>query len=421
MNYRIFPPEEMIDATISLPLSKSISNRALILNALTSDAIPLQHVAQCDDTNAMIEALNGDGEKVNVGAAGTAMRFLTAYYASKSGSVVEIDGSERMRQRPIKALVDALVDCGAKIEYLGEEGFPPLRIYGRQLEGGKVSLPASISSQYISALLMVAPLMSSGLTLMLDGEITSRPYILMTISMMREWGVDCDFDQNIITVPNGKYRAVEYDIEADWSAASYWYEISALAAGCISLNGLKSNSIQGDSQLVKYFTRLGVDSQFDDEELSLLPSPEQMSHIELDLSEQPDIAQTIAVTCCMLRIPFRLTGLSTLKIKETDRLEALKKELAKLSFDVEVEHDSQLVWDGGQHPVFEMPCIDTYDDHRMAMAFAPIALYMPGVIINNIEVVAKSYPEYWQHLAQAGFVCIDANEPIPDEFVETEE
>ena len=409
MDYRIFPPEEMIDATITLPLSKSISNRALILNALTINASPLKNVARCDDTDAMIRALDEKGGRVDVGAAGTAMRFLTAYFATKTGRVVEIDGSQRMRQRPIKALVDALRVCGAKIEYLGDDGFPPLRIEGVNLQGGEVSLPASISSQYISALLMIAPLMDNGLKLTLEGEITSRPYILMTLSMMRKWGVDCDFEQNVITVPRGEYQATDYDIEADWSAASYWYEISALSAGCIALKGLNEESIQGDSALAKYFTKIGVDSQFEDEELSLMPSPEQLSRVELDLSEQPDIAQTIAVTCCLLRIPFKLTGLATLKIKETDRLVALQTELAKLSFDVEIVQDSQLIWDGAQHPIFEEPQIDTYKDHRMAMAFAPAALYLPGLVIKDIDVVAKSYPEYWEHLAAAGFECVDAS------------
>ncbi len=414
MNYRIFPPEEMIDAIIALPLSKSISNRVLIINALTYNALPLDAIAQCDDTDAMVEALATDGDKINVGAAGTAMRFLTAYFASKPGRIVTLDGSSRMRQRPIGVLVEALRECGAKIEYIENEGFPPLRVEGHELEGGEVSLPASISSQYISALLMVAPLMKQGLELTLEGEMTSRPYIMMTLSMMRHWGVECDFDGNVIKVPCATYKAVAFDVEADWSAASYWYEISALSAGCIALKGLYEKSSQGDSSLMKYFEELGVDSQFEDGELSLMPSPEQRSHIEFDLSEQPDIAQTIAVTCCMLRIPFRLSGLATLKIKETDRLEALKTELAKLSFDLRVEQDSVLIWDGDQHPVFEMPCIDTYEDHRMAMAFAPAALYLPGLVINNVEVVAKSYPQYWEHLSQAGFTFVDADIPFDE-------
>ena len=232
--------------------------------------------------------------------------------------------------------------------------------------------------------------------------------------MMSRWGVECTFEGNIIRVPHCQYSPIEFDIEADWSAASYWYEISALSAGCIALKGLDEKSLQGDSCLMKYFEKLGVDSQFEDEELTLMPSPEQLSHIELDLSEQPDIAQTIAVTCCMLRIPFRLTGLATLKIKETDRLEALKTELAKLSFDLRIEQDSVLIWEGDQHPVFEQPRIDTYKDHRMAMAFAPAALYIPGLIINDIEVVSKSYPEFWDHLTEAGFECIDASIPYQE-------
>lgn len=414
MDYRIFPPEEMIDVSIDLPLSKSISNRALIINALTPGALPLGNVAKCNDTDTMIAALSSSDDVVNIGAAGTAMRFLTAYFVSIPGRVVTLDGSARMRQRPIKALVEALRDCGAKIDYVENEGFPPLRIEGRSLEGGEISLPASISSQYISALLMIAPLMRQGLKITLEGEVTSRPYILMTLSMMRSWGVECDFSANVITVPHCAYIPTTYEVEADWSAASYWYEIAALSAGCVSLKGLSENSIQGDSRLVEFFTRLGIESEFIDDELTLMPTPEQMSRVELDLSEQPDIAQTIAVTCCLLRIPFVLTGLSTLRIKETDRLAALQTELGKLGFDLEIEQDSRLIWDGGRHPVFELHSIDTYDDHRMAMAMAPAALYVPGIIINDVEVVAKSYPQYWSHLEEAGFVMVDASLPLEE-------
>lgn len=414
MNYRIFPPEDMIDASISLPLSKSISNRALIINALTPNAHLLKRVAKCNDTDVMVEALSSMKEEVNIGAAGTAMRFLTAYFAINEDRKIVLDGSARMRQRPIKALVDALTQCGAKIEYLGEPGYPPLKIEGRAMMGGAVSLPASISSQYISAILMIAPLMQQGLTLTLEGEITSRPYILMTLEMMRRWGVDCEFEGNVITVPHSQYQAIDFDAEADWSAASYWYEISALSAECIALKGLDEKSLQGDSRLVEFFKMLGVETEFDDEGLSLIPSPEQYSQITLDLSEQPDIAQTIAVACCMLRIPFKLTGLATLKIKETDRLVALQTELAKLSFNLRIEQDSQLIWEGERHPILEEPRIDTYEDHRMAMAFAPVALYMPGLVINDIEVVAKSYPEYWDHLQSIGFKCVDADAPCEE-------
>ncbi len=409
MNYRIYPPEEMmLEADIVLPLSKSISNRALILNALTIGALPLNDIAQCDDTDVMVKALSSTDNEINIGAAGTAMRFLTAFYASQPNKIVTLDGSERMRHRPIKALVDALRQCGAEIEYLGEEGFPPLKITGKKLIGGNISLPASISSQYISALLMIAPSMQNGLSLTLEGEIISRPYITMTLSMMRDWGMESDFYGNIITIKSGCYTPTEFSVEADWSAASYWYEIEALSSGDISLKGLKQNSYQGDSQLSKIFERLGIFTHYDNDKVILEPSPDSDARLTIDMSEQPDLAQTVVVTCCMLGIPFHIKGLSTLRIKETDRLEALRKELDKLSFTITIEHDSELIWDGERHPIFEEPAIDTYDDHRMAMAFAPVALYAPGLLINNIEVVSKSYPGFWDDLQQAGFKLIEA-------------
>lgn len=408
MNYRIYPPEELTDVRIELPRSKSISNRALIINALTDGALPLENIAACDDTDVMVKALSSTGDSIDIGAAGTAMRFLTAYYSSLPGRTVTIDGSERMRHRPIRALVDALRDCGADIEYAGEEGYPPLRITGRILKGGDISLPASISSQYISALLMIAPKMEQGLTLTLDGGIISRPYITMTLSMMREWGIDSDFSGNIITIAPGKYSPVRFSVEADWSAASYWYEIAALSSIGISLGGLQQESYQGDSRVAGIFRNFGTVTGFDGGTTILEPSPDMNPRLSVDMSEQPDLAQTVAVTCCMLGIPFRITGLSTLRIKETDRLEALRKELDKLSFTIAVEHDSELIWDGERHPVFEEPAIDTYDDHRMAMSFAPVAIYVPGLIVNNIEVVSKSYPGFWDDLRQAGFNLIEA-------------
>ncbi len=410
MDYRIFPPEEMIDVSIALPLSKSISNRALVINALSGAEKPLERVASCDDTDVLVKALSAkNGGKVDVGAAGTAMRFLTAYFAIQAGMEVTIDGTARMRQRPIGALVDALRDCGASIEYLDQEGFPPLLVKGRKLIGGEARLPASISSQYVSALLMIAPLMTDGLRLTLDGDVISRPYISMTLALMRKWGVEGIFSGNLITVPSGRYSAgISFDAEADWSAASYWYEIAALSAGMVSLEGLDRASLQGDSQVVQLFRRLGVATVFDPAGVVRLePSPEVYSRIDLDMSEQPDLVQTLAVTCCFLRIPFRLRGLSTLKIKETDRLEALRIELGKFGFEVEEEHADTLVWEGARHPIFEIPAIDTYQDHRMAMALAPHALYLPGIVVKDAEVVSKSYPRYWEDLVQAGFKIED--------------
>lgn len=412
MDYRITPPDDLIETTVSLPLSKSMSNRALIINALTPGSSPLDpaSVAACDDTDVMVKALSQPSvSEVNVGAAGTAMRFLTAYFAAVDGCEVTIDGSDRMRRRPIRVLVDALKSCGADISYLAEEGFPPLRIKGRRLHGGEISLPASVSSQYISGLLMVAPTMDGGLTLTLEGDIISRPYLLMTLGMMRRQGVDASMEGNVISVPQGSAYSLPdspIEIERDWSAASYWAEIVALSAGFITLPGLRLESLQGDCRLAQYFEMLGVNTAPSDETpdaLEMSATPEQFSRIDLDLSEQPDIAQTIIVTCAVLGIPFHITGLSTLRIKETDRLSALANELLKFGVVVEIERDSEMIWEGRRMPVRTLPVIETYADHRMAMAFAPAAILLPDLIIRDVEVVTKSYPDFWRHLADAGF------------------
>ncbi len=403
MNYRIYPPDEFNEITISLPSSKSISNRGLILNALTQNPIPIEGIAKCDDTDVMVAALSNTENLINIGAAGTAMRFLTAYFATQEGRSIILEGSERMHQRPIKALVDALRQCGADVEYITNEGFPPLRINGKKLKGGNISLPASISSQYISALLMIAPTMDAGLTLTLEGDIISRPYILMTLSMMKTWGIDSDFSGNTITIKNGNYIPTKFKVEGDWSAASYWYEIAALSSENIAIETLYSNSLQGDCKITELFKELGINSNFEKNQVHLEPSPDFSPRLRIDMSEQPDLAQTVVATCCLLGIPFHITGLSTLRIKETDRLSALQCELQKLSFVLTIENDSELIWDGERCPVYEIPEIETYKDHRMAMAFAPISIFLPGLIIKDIEVVTKSYPQFWEHLQQAGF------------------
>lgn len=422
MDYRIFPPEEMVDATVTLPLSKSIANRALILYALTPGDSPMPPRAECADSDAIVNALAGastGGATVNIGAAGTAMRFLTAYYAATPGCEVVLDGSERMRRRPIGPLVDALRECGAKIEYAGEEGFPPLRITGTQLQGGEVTLPANISSQFISALMMVAPTMTDGLRINLDGEIISLPYIKMTMAMMARRGIEVDRYPQVIDIASGTYvvPAEGTEHERDWSAASYWAEISAISAGFITLPGLKTEgSLQGDSAAIAIFERMGVicrESEDVADAAEFTPSPEVYSRIDLDMTETPDLAQTVAVTAAMLGLPFCLTGLSSLRIKETDRIDALCRELLKYGFIVEAEGNHTLRWDGRRMPMTQLPVIDTYDDHRMAMAFAPTAIFVPGIVIRNIDVVAKSYPRYWDDLRSAGFTLLDASQPIP--------
>jgi 3-phosphoshikimate 1-carboxyvinyltransferase len=389
-----------------------------MLNALTPGAAPLERVADCDDTAAMASALASPASSaVNIGAAGTAMRFLTAYYACLPGRSVTLDGSPRMRRRPIGQLVDALRSLGAGISYLGEEGFPPLHIEGRRLAGGEVTLTSAVSSQYISALLMAGPLMTDGLTLKIEGGIPSMPYVKMTMEMMDRMGAVAVMTADGIKVYPGTYTAPAEEIaEQDWSAASYWYEIAALSSGSVTLPGLSMPSLQGDSAIAWMMERLGVvTSEADGGGVELEPSPEMHSRLELDLSDQPDLAQTLAVTSAMLGVPFRLTGLKSLRIKETDRLEALRRELDKLGVVAEVERDDTLAWEGERHPVWEIPAIDTYDDHRMAMAFAPVALYCPGLVVRDIDVVAKSYPGFWDDLRAAGFTLADASQPLETE------
>lgn len=417
MNYRIIPPEEIADAVIRLPLSKSISNRALLINALAGNKGSIAAVAQCDDTSAMMQALASTDDYINIGAAGTAMRFLTAYFAMQPGREVTLDGTERMRRRPVKILVDALRECGADIEYAGEEGFPPLKIKGRKLTGGDVSLPADVSSQYISALLMVAPYMERGLRLELTGTPVSTPYIAMTLGLMRRWGAAADTDGSVISVAPQTYTPVDFTVEADWSAASYWFELAAFSFGDIKLLGLGRDSLQGDSRVVDYFRNFGIEAEWDDRgALELNPSPDISPRINLDLTEQPDLAQTLTVTCCVLNLPFHITGLSTLKIKETDRLEALCTELRKLSFVIDRPDDSSLAWEGRRAPADASGlAIDTYDDHRMALAFAPVAFFLPGIVIRHAEVVSKSYPEYWDHLRAIGFTLEEvADDNLPE-------
>ena len=401
--------------SIQLPSSKSISNRVLIINALSGNSeLPL-NVSDCDDTNVMIQWLASKPHTVDIGAAGTAMRFSTALLAVSEGEHV-ITGSPRMKQRPVAVLVDALRSIGADISYMENDGFPPLRIQGNPaLKGGEITLRGDVSSQYISALLMIGPYLQNGLKLNLTGDIISRAYIDMTIDLMTEFGADVEWaDDSSIIVKPGRYDKQRYVVEADWSASSYWYEIIALSDECTSvfLPNLSPYSLQGDSAVADIFELLGVNTDFliDEEDNScvrLSKTGNVVKTFEYDFSNQPDLAQTLAVTCCMMDIPFHLTGLSTLRIKETDRLNALKAELAKLGFDIQVLNDSELLWDGKRRKLSDEQlraiAIDTYDDHRMAMAFAPAALKNGAIIINHPEVVSKSYPNFWNDLQSAGF------------------
>ena len=402
-------------ADVKLPASKSISNRALIIYSLAGGSILPQNLSDCDDTSVIVNALRNMPETIDIKAAGTAMRFMTAYLSVMPGTHV-LTGTERMKHRPIGILVDALRRLGADISYVGEEGFPPLRITGQPLLGGELELPGNVSSQYISGLLMVGPVLKHGLTLKLQGDVISRPYIDLTLWMMREFGADAEWTgPDTIEVKAQPYKAREYFIENDWSGASYWYEMVALSQDKeaeVKLSGLMDGSKQGDSSVRYIFSLLGVKTTFKTKEegvpqtVTLTKSRRPVPRLEYDFVNSPDLAQTFVVTCALLGVHFRFTGLRTLKIKETDRISALKTEMRKLGFVIHDEDDSVLYWDGERCEPQEVAAIDTYEDHRMALAFAPVSLLRP-VVINNPQVVTKSYPSFWDHLKAAGFSIIE--------------
>lgn len=405
MNYRIIAPRR-IEGEIDLPASKSISNRVLLLNALCATPGRLSNLAQCDDTDAVLSALaQPDASEVNIGAAGTAMRFLTAYFATREGREVVIDGTERMRQRPIGVLVDALRQLGADIEYVEAEGYPPLKITGTRLHGGALMVSGSVSSQYITAILLIAPVIG-GIALTIEGEIMSRPYIDMTLALMARYGVKAEWRENVIHVPAGEYTALDFTVEADWSAASCWWAMQAIVPQSrITLKGLEPQSLQGDSRIAESMSQMGVTGNWCGRYLDLRSNGGMgcCCSTFADLSDTPDIAQTLVVMLCLMGRPFRITGLRTLRIKETDRLEALRTELRKLGYVVKVEGDDAISWHFETTPAEASPHICTYHDHRMAMAFAPAAIRFPGLIIDDAQVVSKSYPLFWEHLRQAGF------------------
>ena len=434
MQYKILSPGS-VNSSIVLPSSKSISNRALAIGALAGSIASITNLSDCDDTEVMQRWLTERPSTVDVGAAGTSMRFSTALLAVGQGEHV-ITGSERMKNRPIKILVDALRRLGADISYVEKEGYPPLRIVGKGgLSYGSVSLPGNVSSQYISALMMIGPYLKDGLILTLTDKVISRPYIEMTMSLMRQFGAkvywDCSSDEsngtvdeylesnsaddkstesNVIIVEPGRYAVKSFNVESDWSAASYWYEMVALSSegdARVLLPGLYEDSLQGDSKGREVFSLLGVKTEYTKDGVLLSKKTREVDTLEYDFVKMPDLAQTFVVTCCMMGVPFHFTGLESLKIKETDRIVALKNEMAKLGFDLEDRNDSELLWDGRRRALtaeeYDSMAIDTYEDHRMAMAFAPVALVNGSIRINNPHVVSKSYPRYWDNLLAAGF------------------
>lgn len=404
MRYLLSAPSH-IKATIQLPASKSISNRALIIHALSKGNDVLSNLSDCDDTRVMVKALTEGGEVIDILAAGTAMRFLTAYLSSTPGTHI-ITGTERMQQRPIQILVNALRELGASIEYIRNEGFPPLRIEGAPLAGNEITLKGNVSSQYISALLMIGPILKNGLQLRLTGEVVSRPYINLTLQLMKDFGASARWtsDQSISVEPQ-PYRCVPFTVESDWSAASYWYQMAVLSSEAdIELTGLFRHSYQGDSRGAEVFVRLGIETEYTEEGIRLRKNGSCVKRLDEDFVDIPDLAQTFVVTCALLDVPFRFTGLQSLKIKETDRIEALKAEMKKLGYVLHDEDDSILYWNGERIEPQVCPVIKTYEDHRMAMAFAPAAIHYPTIQIDEPQVVSKSYPGYWDDLRKAGFM-----------------
>ncbi|MDO5616140.1 MAG: 3-phosphoshikimate 1-carboxyvinyltransferase [Cruoricaptor ignavus] len=389
--------------TIQICGSKSISNRLLILHQLFQN-IKIENLSDSQDTELLQKALNSDAEVIDIHHAGTAMRFLTSFYAVQPERKVILTGSERMKQRPIKFLVDALRSLGAEIDYLENDGFPPLQISGKKITKNSVEIPADISSQYITSLMLIGAKLEQGLTIELLGKITSRPYLEMTVSILKKAGISIDFTGNIIKIEplilNEKTSNIlHYEVESDWSSASYFYSLSAIGRGNITLKSFSQMSLQGDSALQEiYWKFFGVNTVADKQEhrISLFAEPfDYPEKIELDMNDCPDIAQTVCVTATALNIPFEITGLATLKVKETDRLLALKNELQKIGCETEITNDTikSLRFFEPKTPI----SIATYNDHRMAMSFAPFCL-LKEINIENENVVEKSYPKFWEDL-----------------------
>ena len=384
MNYKISHPTNLVECEIDLPASKSISNRLLIIQALCQEKFLITNLSNSEDTNSLQKALNSTATIIDIGNAGTSFRFLTAYLSSLVGHRFILTGSDRMKERPIKELVDALLKLGVEIKYLEKIGFPPLEILGYDIEENKVSVDGEISSQFISALLLIAPTLKNGIKLKISSKIVSKPYIIMTLKIMEEFGIFHTWKKNTIKIKPQKYIAKDYNIEADWSAASFWYEIAALSSSSnIILNGLTTNSIQGDRKVMDLFKNLGVQTKFKNGSIILTKKEENFISKEINLINTPDLYQPLKCTLFSKNLTTKFLGLQTLKDKETNRIKAVEKELSKLNTTKQVT---------------------TYKDHRMAMSFAPLCLKYKTLQINDVSVVDKSYPNFWNDLKKGGFI-----------------
>lgn len=406
MNYKVEFKGECLKGTIKVPASKSIANRLLIIQALCKEKINISNLSDSEDTVVLQRGLASDTDIINIGHAGTSMRFLTAYFASQPCNKI-LTGSDRMKERPIGNLVEALQGLGADIDYAEKKGYPPLQIKGKQLTGKRIAIDSSISSQFISALLMVGPTFKGGLELELEKNVISSSYIEMTISIMKLAGVQVKKQDNLLIVPEAAYKMDDYTVEGDWSGVSYWYQIAALTKKSdITITSLHKESLQGDARCAEVFKHVGIDTAYNKEGIALSKATDIPAHFEFDFIENPDIVQTLAVTCVMLGISFKFTGTQSLRIKETDRIAALQNELGKFGAVLNYTDNGALSWDGKRtslDAIKEPIRIPTYHDHRMAMAFAPIALMGIPVIIENADVVRKSYPAFWTDLKAVGF------------------
>lgn len=413
----------MLETTVEhLPLSKSVAARALILSALSHGEVDDSKLPDCMDICVLKNALDKISDtaagqiSVDVADSGTALRFLTAFCASREGLDVVLGGSERLCERPISPLVDTLRALGADIEYVRADGHAPLRIRGHRLAGGEANLDATASSQFASALALVAPTMENGLRINLGGQIPSMPYLKMTLSMLEARGIDAHVEGYTAVIPAGKIQPIDAECERDWSAASYWYAIAAVSAGWVTLAGLEKSSLQGDAVLASLGERFGVLTEFTDEGAELSAHPDIFSRLDMNLSDWPDLVPALAVVGAMTGLPYVFSGVGNLRHKESDRLAALAEGLRALGVITEVGAET-FAWEGERAPILKMPEIDPHGDHRIAMAFAVASFAIPGIVIKNPEVVSKSYPAFWDDLGAAGFTICGPNDSIPEEFL----
>ena len=383
MNYKVSHPTKLVECEIDLPSSKSISNRLLIIKSLCEEDFTITNLSVSDDTKSLQKALNSTDKIIDVGAAGTSFRFLTSYLSTLVGKEFNLTGSDRMKKRPIQKLVDVLIKMGSQIEYLEKEGFPPLKILGTELKGGEIEIDAAVSSQFISSILLISPTLEKGLTINILGNIVSKPYIKMTLMLMEEFGISHSWNGNKIEIKSQKYITKNCSIETDWSASSFWFQIASLSESCkITLNGLSKSSIQGDKNVMDLYKELGVNSEFKNNALILTKNSNSSFSNKIDLLDYPDLYQPLKCSVFAKNLNTQFLGLQTLKNKETNRIDAVEKEFQNLT---------------------SSKIIETYEDHRMAMSFAPLCLKYGELQINNIEVVSKSYPNFWKDLEKGGF------------------